>query len=210
MAYRWREVTLLGLSLGLVSSMPVVTIGLGPTGASMGAPSQLLIPEDLQTGDLVFRTGRDMLARMVLTQGEAAQFSHVGLVDRAGPSVRVIHAIPAEEGHHGGVVAEPLDAFAAPAMALRVGFYRVAMTASQRSESLAYAKAQLGKPFDSQFAMSSEDAMYCTELVLKALRNAGVSLDDVPSVEIATLSEPAFPPDALRHSAKLKQISPGL
>lgn len=151
------------------------------------------VPKEIRTGDLVLRTGRDMLARMVLTQGDDTRFSHVGMILRENGQTMVIHSVPEDEGHRGGVIVEPLEAFTSQEAAQDIGFYRVGVTTEQAQHALAYAWAQLGKPFDSHFEMASDDAFYCTELVLKALGSAGVQTPDVQGVQVMTLTEWAYP-----------------
>ena len=44
---------------------------------------------DLKDGDLIFRTGRDLMARVVLAQGDEARYSHVGIVTMQGRDVYI-------------------------------------------------------------------------------------------------------------------------
>lgn len=66
-----------------------------------------------------------MLAAIVLAQGQTTRFSHVGMVLHDGDRITVVHATPPEAGLRGGVVQEPLAAFASAEAAADVALYRV-------------------------------------------------------------------------------------
>src|SRR5262249_7871081 len=75
-------------------------------------------------GDLVFRRGRDLMSRLVLSQTDVARFSHVGLIAIKDGVLFVVHAIPRDGASAGGVLWEPLTEFASIANAAEVGIYR--------------------------------------------------------------------------------------
>lgn len=167
---------------------------------------------ELSDGDLVFRTGRDMMARLVLSQGESARFSHVGIIVRRARGVFVVHALPHDATELGGVLMQPLSVFAASDNAADLGFYRVkGIDAKSKQKLRNYALHQVGKAFDEDFRFSDDAGMYCTELALKALSAGGIDiLSSVQSIGVMTLAEPVFPPDYLRRSIRLEPISPKL
>jgi hypothetical protein len=163
----------------------------------------------LSDGDLVFRTGRDLMSRLVLSQGELPRFSHVGIILVGDNSVVVVHAIPEEAQTAGGVLSEPLSSFCSLENALDVGFYRfISMDEISRRKVRQYALQQVGKPFDYDFLYSDETRFYCTELVLKALAAAEINIvDSLQHIQVMLLGEPVVPPDYLRRS-KLLEIIP--
>jgi hypothetical protein len=164
---------------------------------------------DLKNGDLVFRTGRDVMARLILSQGDEARFSHVGVIVLHGHEAFVVHALPADDSGKGGVQEEPLAEFSAPNKASDLGFYRqVGISERSRQKIVDYVVKQIGKPFDDEFRFSDDSRFYCTELALKAIAAAGRALSpSVDSVRVLTLSEPVFPPDFLRRSPQLVEIA---
>lgn len=164
----------------------------------------------LDTGDLVFRTGRDVMARLVLSQGEEARFSHVGMLVRRGGDLLVIHAVPDELGAVGGVRMEPLVGFASPEVARDLGFYRLrGLTPAFREAMVAFLTRQIGKPFDARFQMSTDDSFYCTELVLKAITHAGCApMDGLKGVRLPLMAEKVFPPDQLSKVDLLEPVPP--
>lgn len=167
------------------------------------------LPVDLKDGDLVFRAGRDMMARLVLSQGDATRFSHVGVIVMHGHKAFVVHAVPAEGLNAGGVREEPLAEFSKPSNASDIGFFRVSgLDDRGRQEIVDYALEQIGKPFDDEYRFSDDSRMYCTELVLKALVVGEITkVSSTGSVQVLTLNEPVFPPDSLRRSPELVEVA---
>ena len=160
---------------------------------------------DLRDGDLVFRAGVDLAARLILSQGDGTVFSHVGMIVVQDGEPHVLHAVPEEQGSPGGVMLEPLREFSAPGRASHVAAYRIeAADGAAREAMRIYALTQLGKPFDAEFSMVSDHSLYCTELVLKAMKAAGLQAGKlVPPLHVMTVQEPVFAPDALRRSPGL-------
>lgn len=154
----------------------------------------------LRDGDIVFRRGLDMMSRLVLTQGDAARFSHVGLVVVQHNVPYVIHAMPAEGHEPGGAILEPLTTFASPAEAAEVAIYRSAgLSEAQRGTIKQSAFAQLGLPFDETFQLSNTKKVYCTALVLRAYAGAGLKLVDARAkIGVPLLPELVVPPDHIR------------
>ena len=171
---------------------------------------QIAYRESLQNGDIIFRTGTDVLARLVLTHGRESRFSHVGIIIRREDNWAVFHSTPAEPNVIGGVHAELLDDFVSINVAAEVGFFRVeGLNEHMRQSIREYLLSQLGKPFDYRFQYSDDSAQYCTELVLKALRNAGIDLEpSMQRVQVFTLPEAAIPPDSLLLSPSLRELTP--
>lgn len=164
----------------------------------------------LSDGDLVFRTGRDLMSRLVLSQGDAPRFSHVGIIVKIEGGMFVVHAIPGDAKFSGGVVIEPLSIFASRENASDIGFYRVkALKRCSRKEIREYVLQQIGKPFDYTFLLSESCRMYCTELVLKSFASAGIDVGaTVPQIHVMLLTEPIVPPDYLRRSSLLEMLTP--
>ena len=165
-------------------------------------------PPDLLDGDLVFRRGVDAIGRIVLSYGEQPRFSHVGIAVRMAEEVFVVHALPETPGSPGGVRLDQLAFYTAPVRAADVGYYRMSrMTDRQRSAIREYLLDRLGTPFDPQFEYSTDGALYCTELALKALAHSGIELSSsIRTVDVMMLEEPAFAPDSLRQARGLQEL----
>jgi len=165
-------------------------------------------PAELQDGDIVFRRGVDAIGRMVLSYGDRPRFSHVGMLVRDDGGTFVVHALPETSVDDGGVQLDRLGAFNSPLRAADVGYYRVRqLSLEQRREIHRFLIAQVGRPFDLRFKYSTDDAVYCTELVLKALAQVGVELTPtLEAIQVILVDEPVFAPDALRQSELLQDL----
>jgi hypothetical protein len=154
----------------------------------------------LRDGDIVLRRGLDMMSRLVMTQGDAARFSHVGVIVIQHNTPYVIHAMPAEGERRGGAILEPLATFMSPSEAAEVAIYRdAALTGTQRGMIRRSAFAQLGLPFDERFALSDTRKVYCTALVVRAYAGAGITLvEERAKIDVPLLPEQVIPPDHVR------------
>lgn len=181
-----------------------------PSGSRPPAVDNLVrsVPAGLLDGDIVFRTGADALSRIVLGQRPSARFSHVGVVALMGGVPHVIHSVPGDDGGRGGVRIDTLVHFISPERAVDVGYFRVAgLDPLRRADVSRHAHSKIGLPFDYGFSVSSEDVVYCTELVVKSLENAGVAIgDSLDRVSVLALGGTAIPPDSLWQSELLREL----
>lgn len=167
-------------------------------------PSVSLLREDgtqiFQDADLVFRRGRDVMSDIVLANGNASQYSHIGLLMHVDGRAFVIHAMPDEGDSANGVVLESLESFSNSSNAASLAVYRVeGLNKEERKLITAFAMHQLGKGFDDEFRMSDDTKFYCTELVLKSFAAANRTLvDDKAYVGVTLLPERVVPPDYVR------------
>jgi hypothetical protein len=166
-------------------------------------------PTGLRDGDLVFRRGRDAIGRIVLSYGDQPRFSHVGMIVHFNGQVQVAHALPETPNERGGVRLDLLAVFSSPLRASEVGYFRLReLTPDQQAQIRRYLLLSAGTPFDLRFEYSRDDALYCTELVLKALATVGLDLTPaLETVRVVMLEEPAFAPDALWRSGRLEALA---
>lgn len=173
-------------------------------------PDRLATLSDLQEGDLLLRRGTDLLAGIVLASSDEARFSHVGVVVLIDGGLEVVHASPPANPGDAGVRREGVDSFAAPENAIDIAVYRAqGLDPAARSRIRQYVLSQIGKPFDYAFRLSDDSALYCTELALRALEQAGIGLvSALPGIRLPTLVEAAYAPDSLRLAAQLRAVPP--
>lgn len=132
-------------------------------------------------GDVLFKSGGGMwgvLAAEFSTRDRT--YGHVGVVARgAGGGFVVIHAGGDPASRQGRVMASPFDEFLGAST--RAGLYRPRLDEPQITAFLAAAAAEADRrtPFDTAFSLDSDDAVYCTELVWRAL-SAASGTDAVP------------------------------
>ncbi len=125
-------------------------------------------------GDLVFRYGNGVFSSYFRDfAGKGNPYSHVGVVvlDK-GKSVRVVHAQASELSGIGRVRAEPAEDFLKGVSVW--GLYRLRASPERRDRvagaAMDFARREV--PFDPDFDLGDSTAVYCTELVMRAV-NAG-------------------------------------
>ena len=163
----------------------------------------------VRDGDLVFRQGRGLTSQLILQVGSGATYSHVGVIVLREGEPFVVHALPTEGDEPNGVVLQSLEIFAAPQNAARIAIRRVGSLGNKAREQMRdYALSQVGRSFDDGFVHSDDAQVYCTELAIKALEEAGLSqvADGLPSVELPLLAEPVFTPNALSEWEGLVEV----
>lgn len=142
--------------------------------------------EMIKSGDLVFRQGRGIFSELFMNIGDVdSQFSHVGVVYKEKNVAHVIHTEANEFTGIGLAKIELLSDFVSDSNAIRYAFYRVKGLNNERAEhvvntALKYVTDKI--PFDSEFNLQDNNKLYCTELVYKAYKLAGVRLVEKPSI----------------------------
>ncbi len=147
-------------------------------------------PRVFRDGDLVFRKGKGFFSRFFAEAGSrAVEYSHVGLVTLIDGEVQVIHTEASELTGRGRAKREPLEDFLSDENAFSGDLFRLrGITGTQEATVVRAASGFVEQetPFDADFDLASRDRLYCTELVWRAYREAGL---DVPG-ERDSLSVP--------------------
>jgi len=150
-------------------------------------PQEYFLPNtvQLQTGDLVFRTGVSKESRAVTTLDKSSIYTHVGMVVWNQDRWCVLHAVPSEretKQEEDSVKLEPIGTFFCSDRAVKGGLYRYPVTPDdtllllQKGLSLYYNRHPL---FDNQFDVEDTNAFYCTELVYFLYKGAlGIDLTE--------------------------------
>jgi len=143
---------------------------------------EVKIPFDLgiiRSGDLVFRQGRGIFSGLFRNVGEVpSPYSHVGIIYVEKEDVFVIHSEANDVTGIGFSKKDNLYDFIDPTNALTYGFFRVkGLNANDAQYVLGTALAYVinRTPFDADFNLEN-DSLYCTELVYKAYKSAGINL----------------------------------
>ena len=206
---RQNKIKYFALTIALLAISMVYRDNADPIVSEKIKPLLELRTEELSNGDIIFRTGRDLVSSLVLTQGDAAQFSHVGVILKQEEKISVVHSLPEDTNSASGVQVEALTAFTSFDNASNFAVYRLkGIDSKVRSKVTEYILQQVGKPFDADFLLSTDDRMYCTELVVKAFSIAGVELTaNVKAIKIMLIDELVIPPDHLRQSHLLRRLS---
>lgn len=180
-----------------------VSLGISSPGDSASRAIRLDNP-DWRSGDVVFRRGTGVEARVVESL-DGSGYTHVGILAGASPNWTVIHVEPEEEGGRGRVEEIPLVEFLSAEKAKAMMVLRATRREPVASDAIAFARKQLGKPFDGQYRYSTDDAMYCTELVGKSYAAAGDPLlKHGAGTTMIMLEEKLVLPETLAKSLKLR------
>ena len=139
--------------------------------------------------------------------GGSFALSHVGIADQLSDgSIVIIHAAPGEGSRKGSVRSEPLASFASPTQSRGLTIYRLQLSQMSKVQMLTRARSYVMNrlPFDDNFDLGDENALYCTELVWRALGNQHVPRF---TSNVALLnSQIIFPEDLLKSVSNEKLI----
>jgi hypothetical protein len=126
--------------------------------------------EKLQNGDLVFRNGNSFMSdRIVELSPERIKLSHGGILVKEGDSFYVIHVVGDHFANY--VRKEPLESFFSHSV--RDHFCITRHTGPEEIRTAIAERALLyykeNRPFDYDMTLDSEDELFCTELVWRAI-----------------------------------------
>jgi len=170
--------------------------------------------DEFRSGDIIFRRGVSAESYAVRSLDGEFAYSHVGIIQRNGSDIEVIHASYGEEGQpEDGVMIEPIESFLKPesasaAAVLRVteGSNKAPLTALREAEHF----LKDATPFDDAFDLNTPDKLYCTELVWLAYKRAGIDLvdskfDNLPLL-IGGMNRPYLLPSSLFRGRHLRVV----
>ncbi|MCA8898142.1 MAG: YiiX/YebB-like N1pC/P60 family cysteine hydrolase [Hyphomonas sp.] len=148
-----------------------------------GAAEAKILPAEagpLRPGELLFKgsaTGAGTRLAADWSKGDK-RWGHIGIVVAdADGTLEVVHADTGKPGEGGAVRRVSLATFLSDVNDL--GVYEVDLAGAERTAYLDYAAHAVGRPFDHGFSLDSDDSLYCSELVWRAL-SAGLGDDAVP------------------------------
>lgn len=119
-----------------------------------------------QEGELIFRQG-DSMESIAIRATQGGGWSHVGIVvRRPNGDLVVLHAMPPTSANTTkGVDQVPIDTFLRETDAF--GLYRPISAEAGRSAAIE-AQHYEGRPFDAELDADTDQAIYCTELIVRA------------------------------------------
>lgn len=156
------KVLLFGFSLLLVSCHPKETLD----------SNEVDIPK-FQNGDIIYRHGNGFFSDYFRKSSNREQlYSHGGIIAIDSSQVYVIHSEASELTGVGGVRKESLDVFLKDISTWAV--YRLDTTQIVRDSIVLTASEYLSRetPFDLDFDNTSDDRVYCTELIALSINKA--------------------------------------
>ena len=150
----------------------VVSACSSPSGGSPSDGLPFVEADSMRSGDLVCRLGNGYFSGIFRRfSGDSERFSHIGVFHREGDSCFVIHADADELTGVGSVKRELLSEFLRGSHDHQ--FYRITVDSIRSGvDSIALGYSARGVPFDTDFDLSSDSSLYCTELVAVAINRA--------------------------------------
>jgi len=137
---------------------------------------------ELKNGDLIFRKGRSLESFVVSLADNEVDFSHVGIVVLHNNDPFVIHAVPSESDNMEDFIKlERVETFLSFEKASAFAVYRPEFKIEIRNQAseIALQFYESKYTFDYAYDMKTESELYCTELIFKAFREAGVELSGI-------------------------------
>lgn len=148
----------------------------------------------LKEGDLVVRMNRDPSSRFIkYFNHKDKNFSHSGIVLFEHGYPYVYHIINGEENPDQKMRMDSLSQFCSPQRNLAFGIYRYNMSADEISKlkTIVHEWYVKGMRFDSLFSLQSDDRMYCSEMISKAVTGATDKRIRIESTQL-TMVEASF------------------
>jgi hypothetical protein len=138
---------------------------------STSNPLRISYPDSLfHSGDLIFRDGRGIISstfrKLSLTD---PKYSHAGIIHRENGKIFVYHMIGGEENKTNKMRKDLLSDFCCPIQSNAFGVYRTDQNENE-IDSLAGYYFSNHLEFDTHFDLTTDDKMYCTELIYKILK----------------------------------------
>src|SRR6476646_2524716 len=129
----------------------------------------------VRQGDLIVRTGRDFTSE-IMRQLSARDktYSHCGIAAIEHDSVFVYHSIGGEWNPNQKLRRDPFEIFCNPFENRGFGVFRYKLSPRENTRLISVARKfyNRGIRFDMQFDLASDDRMYCSEFVYKAVEEA--------------------------------------
>jgi hypothetical protein len=129
----------------------------------------------IHQGDLVVRTGNDFTSQSLRQLCATDQtYSHCGIASIEHDSVFIYHALGGEWNPDEKLRRDPLELFCNPEENRGFGMFRFDMSDSQKGvlDSVVSSWYHKGLMFDMKFDLTTDERMYCTEFVSKAITAA--------------------------------------
>lgn len=128
--------------------------------------------DKLKTGDIILREGKSFVSQALRSFSQTDKhFSHAGIIVIKDKQVYVCHVMAAEGKRSNKIRLEPVNSFCNKADNSSFAVYRSGVD-PDHIESILAGYFQKGISFDNDFDLKSDQQMYCTELVYKALTAA--------------------------------------
>ena len=129
------------------------------------------VARDIQTGDLVTRTGNDFTSESLRKLCKRDQtYSHCGIASIENDTLFVYHAMGGEWNPDEKLRRDPWNLFAEPYSNRGIGLFRFDLADStiRKLMNVVHNFYNSGLAFDMKFDLKTDDKMYCAEFIYKS------------------------------------------
>jgi len=133
------------------------------------------VKEILQDGQLVTRSDNDFESLILQNFSRRERvYSHSGIVFKEDSGYMVYHCMGGEENPGGACKRDPFDSFVNPLQKTGFGIfqYQLSKIETVKLHHVLEQDYQSKIPFDTGFNLKTDDSLYCSEMIYKALKQA--------------------------------------
>jgi len=127
----------------------------------------------LQDGDLVMRSDNDFESLTLQNFSDSDRtYSHSGIAFKEENGFVVYHSMAGSENPSGLCRKDAFDSFVNPRRKTGFGIFRYKISDTEKASMHGIIKTNLAKkvPFDLTFNINTDDSLYCSEMIYKALK----------------------------------------
>lgn len=141
----------------------------------------------LKDGQLITRSDNDFESLIMQNFSRRERvYSHSGIVFKEDSGYVVYHCMGGSENLDGAFRKDPFDSFVNPLQKTGFGIFQYQLSALEADKVHAILKKDydLKIPFDATFNLKTDDSLYCSEMIYKAIRDATGNRIILPSSSI--------------------------
>ncbi len=139
--------------------------------------------KQIKQGDLIARTDNDWVSISIRNLCDSDKtYSHCGMVFETNGTKEVWHIMSGDENKSGLIQKEPFEKFVNPYKKSGFGVFRYSLNSKEIDSVKKIIESFIAKKmvFDNQFDLESNDKMYCSEMLYKAMKQATSGRFDTP------------------------------
>jgi hypothetical protein len=137
----------------------------------------------LREGDLICRRGKGLFSTYCASFSSDKLYSHAGIITLSGSEWSVIHAAAEDYPQPGCVILDSFKEFIRNTAGWAVYRFKLPKETIAKTATLIKGYKTVATPFDLNFDLSSNDELYCTELIYTTINQAAGSEIIHPSSE---------------------------
>ena len=144
----------------------------------------------LKEGDLLVRLNRDPSSRFIKCFNHRDKsYSHSGIVFFENGYPYVYHIVDGEENPDEKMRKDSLSRFCSPRKNIAYGIYRYDMSDTEINsmKNIIHAWYASGLKFDGKFNLATDDRMYCSEMISKAVKKASANRIIIQPTEMSAI-----------------------